>query len=130
MTDNVIVGELMPLVFSGNKLADNVVLGVAATIFDNRPQVLPELPPTLLGKLRRFLISQYTRTPFVQLLFVYIQWRTIPDPNQVSTDGYAIYLPIMLLCDSLPLVLWAIIAHDFVREKTTRIFDSIEPKSG
>ncbi len=60
----------------------------------------------------------------LQVLFIYVAEvagvvRGVVD----NTRTYARYLPIMLLCDAFPLVLWAIIAKDFVQEMTSKVFE-------
>ncbi len=47
-------------------------------------------------------------------------------PGQRSTStGFAIYLPAILLSDALPLVLWAVLCHDFVRDTTSKAFGKL-----
>ncbi len=59
---------------------------------------------------------------FVQVIFVYVQWKAFPDPGSMTMEGYPMYLPIMLLCDSFPLILWVIIANEWVKEKVAWLF--------
>lgn len=48
-----------------------------------------------------------------QVIFsLWVQIAYPPGPR--TTTGFAIFLPALLLSDSLPLILWAILCHDFV----------------
>jgi hypothetical protein len=47
-------------------------------------------------------------------------------PGAASTQsGFAIYLPAILLSDSLPLILWALLCPDFVREAGAKAFGKL-----
>jgi len=47
-------------------------------------------------------------------------------PGQANTSGgFAIYLPAILLSDSLPLILWALLCPDFVRGIASEAFDRL-----
>lgn len=59
-----------------------------------------------------------------QVLFIYVAEVAGVERGVVdNTRTYALYLPIMLLCDAFPMVLWAIIAKDFVSEMATKAFE-------
>ena len=45
-----------------------------------------------------------------------------PSGTQATSTGFAIYLPAILLSDSLPLILWAVLCPDFVRESASKAF--------
>ncbi len=63
-----------------------------------------------------------------QLLFVYVDHiSTVGAGQQRTQEGFETFFPLMLLSDSLPLILWAIIAHEFVRDIASRIFEHAAP---
>lgn len=64
---------------------------------------------------------------FFQVAFVLIDYLVLPHgAGKMTQDSYSKFLPIMLLTDSIPFVLWIIIAKDFVKEKMAFIFASVE----
>jgi hypothetical protein len=59
-----------------------------------------------------------------QVLFIYVDHiSTVGGGQQRTQEGFETFFPLMLLSDSLPLILWAIIAHEFVREMASKIFE-------
>jgi len=58
-----------------------------------------------------------------QIFFVWYQYVAVPDPESLNQQTYSRFLPVMLLCDSIPLILWIVIAKDFVKEITSKLFD-------
>lgn len=56
------------------------------------------------------------------LVFVFIFDLAFPRPQHMTEDGYATFLPAMLVSDSIPFVLWIVIAQDFVKEKAAQWF--------
>jgi len=65
-----------------------------------------------------------------QVLFVYVDHiSTVGAGQQRTQEGFETFFPLMLLSDSLPLILWAIIAHEFVRGIASRIFESAAPSA-
>jgi hypothetical protein len=61
-----------------------------------------------------------------QVFFVWYQYVAVPDLENLDQQSYSRFLPVMLLCDSIPLILWIVIAKDFVQEITSKLFDSVE----
>jgi hypothetical protein len=41
-----------------------------------------------------------------------------------AQDVYVAMLPVLLLCDAFPFVLWIVFAKDFVREITAKVFEN------
>ncbi|MBW2420636.1 MAG: hypothetical protein JRH19_18985 [Deltaproteobacteria bacterium] len=65
-----------------------------------------------------------------QVVFVYVDYISTVGPGQQRTqEGFESFFPMMLLSDSLPLILWAIIAHEIVREFASKIFEGAAPKA-
>lgn len=63
-----------------------------------------------------------------QVLFVYVDYATtVGDRQQRTQEGFETFFPVMLLSDSLPLILWAVIAHEFVRDMASKIFQTPSP---
>ena len=61
---------------------------------------------------------------FLQVFFVYASEVAGVQAGSVNRqDIYEKMLPVLLICDAFPFVLWVIIAKDFVREKTAKIFE-------
>jgi hypothetical protein len=60
----------------------------------------------------------------IQVAYIYVH--TIATSfrldGAMTALGLEIIFPMMLLSDSAPFILWAIICHDFVREKTAKLF--------
>ncbi len=54
------------------------------------------------------------------LIFVFVFDLAFPRPNQMTEEGYPTFLPAMLVSDSIPFVLWIVIAQDFVKEKAAQ----------
>lgn len=48
-----------------------------------------------------------------------------PPGEQGTSTGFAIYLPAILLSDSLPLLLWALLCPDFVRDAASKAFGKL-----
>jgi hypothetical protein len=61
-----------------------------------------------------------------QVFFVWYQYVAVPDPESLNQQTYSRFLPVMLISDSIPLILWIVIAKDFVQEITSKIFDSVD----
>jgi hypothetical protein len=61
---------------------------------------------------------------FAHVAFVYVASVSFLKNNAMTAEGFTTFFPAMLLSDSLPLILWAIICHQFVRETTARIIES------
>ena len=62
-----------------------------------------------------------------QVIFVLVDYLVFPEgAANMTQDSYSKFLPIMLLTDSIPLILWVIIAKDFVKEKAAFIFTTME----
>jgi hypothetical protein len=65
-----------------------------------------------------------------QVIFVYVDYvSTVGSEQQRTQEGFETFFPVMLLSDSLPLILWAIIAHEFVREMASKIFETGAPQA-
>jgi hypothetical protein len=59
-----------------------------------------------------------------QVLFVYVDHiSTVGAGQQRTQEGFETFFPLMLLSDSLPLILWALIASEFVRGIASKIFE-------
>ncbi|MBW2422311.1 MAG: hypothetical protein JRH19_27515 [Deltaproteobacteria bacterium] len=59
-----------------------------------------------------------------QVLFVYVDHiSTVGARQQRTQEGFETFFPLMLLSDSLPLILWALIANQFVRDIASKIFE-------
>lgn len=59
----------------------------------------------------------------VQVFFVYVSAVVGVQDGEVNRqDLYEKMLPVLLLCDAFPFVLWIVIAKDYVREVTTKLF--------
>jgi hypothetical protein len=71
----------------------------------------------LLGTLAGFLAI----FSFHVIFSVWVQIAYPPGAPSTSS-GFAIYLPAILLSDSLPLVLWALLCHDFVSGAASEAF--------
>ncbi len=64
---------------------------------------------------------------FAHVAFVYVADVSFLKNNTMTAEGFSTFFPAMLLSDSLPLILWALICHQFVRETTTRMFSTDSP---
>jgi len=61
----------------------------------------------------------------LQVFFVYASDLAGVEGGSVNRqDIYEKMLPVLLICDAFPFVLWIVIAKDFVREMTTKMFDT------
>ena len=61
----------------------------------------------------------------LQVLFIYASdLAGVEDGDVNRQDIYEKMLPVLLICDAFPFVLWILIAKDFVREMTTKIFQT------
>ena len=83
--------------------------------------VTPRMSP-----LRRILgiVIGFVLIFFLQVFFVYASEVAGVQAGSVNRqDIYEKMLPVLLICDAFPFVLWVIIAKDFVREKTAKIFE-------
>ena len=61
----------------------------------------------------------------LQVFFVYVSdLAGVEGGNMNRQDIYEKMLPVLLICDAFPFVLWIVIAKDFVREMTTKMFDT------
>lgn len=59
----------------------------------------------------------------LQMFFVYMAERAgVRGGNLNPQEVYEAMLPVLLICDSFPFVLWIVIAKDFVRDMTAKIF--------
>jgi hypothetical protein len=61
---------------------------------------------------------------FVHVIFVYIASTSINPDNTINVRGFKRIVPANGLSDSVPFVLWVIIAREFVWESAARIFSS------
>jgi len=62
---------------------------------------------------------------FLQVFFIYMSHRAGVQGGDVNRpDLYEAMLPVLLFCDAFPFVLWIVIAKDFVREMTSKIFEN------
>ncbi len=65
---------------------------------------------------------------FVHVLFVYAAEVVGVQGGEVNRqDIYEKMLPFILLCDAFPFVLWIVIAKDFVREVSAKLFQTATP---
>lgn len=89
--------------------------------------VTPRLSPTrriagtLLGMFAIFL---------GHVAFVGVADASFGPRGGITAQGFQTFFPALLLCDSMPFVLWAIIARDFVKEHAARIFESEAAEGG
>jgi Na+/proline symporter len=61
---------------------------------------------------------------FVHVIFVYVASTSINPDNTINVRGFKRIVPANGLSDSVPFVLWVIIAREFVWESAARIFSS------
>lgn len=62
---------------------------------------------------------------FLQVFFVYVSEMAGVRAGMVNRqDIYEKMLPMLLICDAFPFVLWIVIAKDFVQEMTTKVFQN------
>lgn len=62
---------------------------------------------------------------FLQVFFVYASEMAGVQAGMVNRqDIYEKMLPMLLICDAFPFVLWIVIAKDFVQEMTTKVFQN------
>lgn len=66
---------------------------------------------------------------FAHVAFVYVASVSFLENNTMTADGFTTFFPAMLLSDSLPLVLWAVICHQFIRETIARVASSASADS-
>ena len=84
--------------------------------------ITPRLSLTrrVLGTLAGFL-AIFT---FHVIFSIWVQIAYPPGAPSTSS-GFAIYLPAILLSDSLPLILWALLCQDFVRAAASEAFGKL-----
>ena len=84
--------------------------------------ITPRLSLTrrVLGTLAGFL-AIFT---FHVIFSIWVQIAYPPGAPSTSS-GFAIYLPAILLSDSLPLILWALLCQDFVRDAASEAFGKL-----
>jgi hypothetical protein len=65
---------------------------------------------------------------FVQVFFIYMSdLAGVQDGKVNRQDIYEKMLPVLLICDAFPFVLWIVIAKDFVQEITAKILQKQKP---
>jgi len=64
---------------------------------------------------------------FAHVAFIYVAEVSFLKNNTMTSEGFTTFFPAMLISDSLPLILWALICHQFVRETTTRMLSAGSP---
>lgn len=80
-----------------------------------------------MSLLRRWLgiLIGFVLIFILQVLFIYASdLAGVEDGDVNRQDIYEKMLPVLLICDAFPFVLWILIAKDFVREMTTKIFQT------
>jgi len=64
---------------------------------------------------------------FLQVFFIYAsEMAGVVDGNVNRQDIYEKMLPVLLICDAFPFVLWIVFAKDFVQEMTAKIIQKPE----
>ncbi len=67
----------------------------------------------------------------VHVVFVYVATQVQADDRGLTADGFIRIVPANALSDSVPFVLWVVIARDFVWESVGRVFSpSGAPRAG
>lgn len=62
---------------------------------------------------------------FLQVFFIYMSYRAGVQGGEVNRqDLFEAMLPVLLICDAFPFVLWIVIAKDFVIEITSKLFEN------
>ncbi|MBC8341598.1 MAG: hypothetical protein H8E63_08065 [Proteobacteria bacterium] len=80
-----------------------------------------------MSHVRRFagIVIGFVAIFFLQMFFVYMSHRAGVIGGQMNAqDVYVAMLPVLLLCDAFPFVLWIVFAKDFVREITAKVFEN------
>ncbi|MFT5443736.1 MAG: hypothetical protein ACI8W3_002787 [Myxococcota bacterium] len=80
-----------------------------------------------LSPLRRGLgiVVGFVAIFFLQVFFIYMSEVAGVQGGDVNRqDIYEKMLPVLLICDAFPFVLWIIIAKDFVMEMTAKMFEN------
>ena len=56
-------------------------------------------------------------------------WAQLAQPagEAITRESVALFLPVMLLSDALPFILWALICHEFVKQATSTAFAKLGP---
>jgi hypothetical protein len=62
----------------------------------------------------------------VHLVFVYVASTALESRSAMTEQGFMRIVPANALSDSVPLVLWVLIARDFVWENVARVFSNSE----
>lgn len=63
----------------------------------------------------------------LQMFFVYMAERAgVRGGNLNPQVVYEAMLPVLLLCDSFPFILWIVFAKDFVQEMTAKVFENAQ----
>lgn len=73
------------------------------------------------------IVAGFVLIFFVQVFFIYAsEMAGVQDGKVDRLDIYEKMLPVLLICDAFPFVLWIVIAKDFVQEITAKILQKSE----
>lgn len=103
-----------------------IPLGARDRFINYLPFLILMLVTPRMSALRRVVGSLvgFVLIFFVQVFFVYMSEVVGARDGQFNQDSYEKMLPVLLLCDAFPFVLWIVIAKDFVREMTAKLLSN------
>ncbi|MCP5039531.1 MAG: hypothetical protein GY944_00790 [bacterium] len=110
-----------------------IPLGARDRFINYLPFLILMVVTPRMGWLRRVvgIVVGFVAIFFLQVFFVYMAEVVGVEGGEVNRqDVYEKMLPVMLLCDAFPFVLWIVIAKDFVREVTAKLFVQAGPRNG
>jgi hypothetical protein len=110
-------------------MTETMPLGARDRFINYLPFLILMMVTPRMSLLRRAvgIVVGFVLIFIVQVVFVYVAEVVGVQGGEVNRqDIYEKMLPVLLLCDAFPFVLWVVIAKDFVREVTAKLFQNAQ----
>ncbi len=117
-------------IFGMLELTETMPLGARDRFINELPfRILMVVTPRMSrGRRGVGIVVGFVLIFIVQVVFVYVAEVVGVQGGRVNQqDIYEKMLPVLLFCDAFPFVLWVVIAKDFVREMSAKLFQNAQP---